>query len=331
MMNIIKAIFPGGLQENMEEAFAGLENIQEIRIRVNQNIFVRTGNKDYEIDHEGAVYECKNPNRNDSNQNTILNNIKELKNKKTAFITNEDIEAILTHLCRSSRYAYEEEWKMGFMTLPGGHRVGIAGQVVQDETGVIKIIKYVRFIHIRIAHEKKGVAKKLLLHVDREKCNCLIVSPPGFGKTTLIRDLIRELSDGDDKHQYKQCCIIDERGEIGGLYQGIPQMDVGKHTDIYGNCSKEVGMMMAIRSMGPEVIAVDELGNKRDVDAIQFALKNGCSIIASIHGSSMEEIRRKDFMKRMLEEKIFHYYIVIKNLQHEYEVYDEEFVKCSEC
>lgn len=308
-MNLMQMIFPLRFYEKMERVLNCIEKIQEIRIRVNQCIFVRTQYEDYKIGKNGQVYQGKTIESYSEDINEIF--------------LSEDIQRILNHLLRNSKYAYQEEIKNGFITLEGGHRVGIAGQVVLDEEGRIKTIKDIVFLHIRIAHDVKGIAKELIgdIYNDGYVKNCLIISPPGFGKTTLLRDIVRELSDGTQGRGYKQCCLIDERGELAGVYQGIPQMDVGKHTDVYSDCPKSIGMLMAIRAMGPEVIGIDELGGKEDVEALCNAMRCGCSVIATMHGTSVEDIEKKEYMKTLICENMFQMYIVIQNYKHEYKVY----------
>lgn len=308
-MNLMQMIFPLRFYEKMERVLNCIEKIQEIRIRVNQCIFVRTQYEDYRIGKAGQVYQGKKIDTYSENPNEIF--------------LSEDIQQILNHLLRNSKYAYQEEIKNGFITLEGGHRVGIAGQVVLDEEGGIKTIKDIVFLHIRIAHDVKGIAKELIgdIYNDGYVKNCLIISPPGFGKTTLLRDIVRELSDGTQGRGYKQCCLIDERGELAGVYQGIPQMDVGKHTDVYSECPKTIGMLMAIRAMGPEVIGIDELGGKEDVEALRYAMRCGCSVMATIHGTSVEDIKKKEYLQTLICENMFQMYIVIQNYKHEYKVY----------
>lgn len=296
-MEYIREIFPVELQKTVEDEIRNYKAIREIRIRVNCPVFLRTETGDY---HLSIVTDKK------------------------------DLEAIIIHLSKSSRFACEEEWKQGFMTLPHGHRVGIGGQVVLDGNGNLKTIKYIRFMHIRIAHEVKGSAKKIIDTLGKAELlpNVLIISPPGYGKTTLLRDFIRQLSDGTKDIRYKQCVLIDERDEIAAPYQGVPQMDLGAHTDVLSDCPKFIGMMMAIRSLGPEVVALDELGNEKDIEALNFAIKNGCTILATIHGRNIDDVRNKNFIRPLIETKSFQRYVIIRNEKHEYDIYDENLLEC---
>ena len=144
-------------------------------------------------------------------------------------------------------------------------------------------------------------------------CHTLIISPPMCGKTTLLRDLIRQVSDGNRYLEGKTVGVVDERSEIAGSYQGIPQNDLGIRTDILDCCPKAEGMMMLIRSMSPEVVAVDELGDYEDIHAIESVIHCGCKLFATVHGSSIDDMKRKPLMQRLMQEKVFERYIILQN------------------
>ena len=190
--------------------------------------------------------------------------------------------------------------------------MGIAGKTIL-EGNKIKSVKYISYINLRLSHQIKGCAAPILPYVIKNKriCHTLIISPPRCGKTTLLRDLIRQVSNGSSYLDGVCVGVVDERSEIGGSYQGIPQNDLGIRTDILDCCPKAEGMMMLIRSMSPEVVAVDELGDYEDIHAIESVIHCGCRLFATVHGSSIEDIKRKPLLQRLMQEKIFERYIIL--------------------
>ena len=185
-----------------------------------------------------------------------------------------EILQTLERLCNNSIYAYKNQICEGFLTIKGGHRVGITGTAVVENGDVINL-KYVTSLNFRIAREILGCSNKILGEIIDKEHNTikttLIVSPPGMGKTTMLRDIIRNISNGIESMDFrgKTCGVVDERGEIAAMYQGIPQNDIGIRTDVIENISKSKGMKMLIRSMAPEIIACDEIGSKEDIEAIR--------------------------------------------------------------
>ncbi len=223
-----------------------------------------------------------------------------------------DVKETLDHVSSFSLYAFEDEIRQGFITVQGGHRIGLAGQVILEQ-GRIKSVKHISFLNIRMSHEKKGCGREILpyLFENRQICHTLIISPPGCGKTTLLRDLVRLLSDGSDRFRGVSVGVVDERSEIGACYRGIPQNDIGIRTDVLDCCPKAEGMLMMIRSMSPVVIAVDEIGQREDIDALSYVMNCGCHILATVHGSSIDDIRNKPVLRRLVEEKRFKRFIVL--------------------
>ena len=190
------------------------------------------------------------------------------------YVSQNEILQILEKLCNSSIYAYKNQICEGFLTIKGGHRVGITGTAVVED-GKLVNLKYITSLNFRIAREVLNCSNKILNEIIDTKNDTiyttLIVSPPGMGKTTILRDVIRKISNGIEELNFKGkiCGVVDERGEIAAMYQGIPQNDIGIRTDVVENISKSKGMKMLIRSMAPEVIACDEIGSKEDVEAIR--------------------------------------------------------------
>lgn len=218
----------------------------------------------------------------------------------------EDMLTIMQLICENSIYSYQKQISSGFVTLQGGHRVGVVGSCVIENNRVINI-KYINSFNFRIAKQVIGAGKLVLKYIlhDNKVLNTLIVSPPGHGKTTILRDVARLLSTGTDDFYGFDVGIIDERSEIASLYKGIPQNNVGMRTDIIENISKSDGMKILVRSMAPKVIIADEIGIEEDVYAINYALCSGCKGIFTAHGSNFEDINLNPVLKDLLDRHCF--------------------------
>lgn len=204
----------------------------------------------------------------------------------------DDIRESLQYISDYSLYAYEDDISKGFITLKNGHRAGLLGQAV-SKNGQVVTQKYISFINIRVAHQIKGCADKIMSFLTEGGfSNTLIISPPGCGKTTLLRDVVRQLSYGFNNISYK-VGVVDERSEIAACYQGVPQNDVGIRTDVADHIDKYSGMMMLLRSMSPDIIAVDELSEERDMKAVKHLFGCGCGVLATVHGTDFEAVKDK--------------------------------------
>lgn len=287
----ITKLFPAQIRKALGQALFDRNKIYEIRLRVNAPLIVIYQGKEYFLTLEGELTR---------------------EEAKAYHVQTEDLKEMLEYISGYSLYAFEEEIRQGFLTIVGGHRVGIAGKTILDGNK-IKSLKYISYINLRLSHQIKGCAAPILPYVIKNKriCHTLIISPPRCGKTTLLRDLIRQVSNGSSYLDGVCVGVVDERSEIGGSYQGIPQNDLGIRTDILDCCPKAEGMMMLIRSMSPEVVAVDELGDYEDIHAIESVIHCGCRLFATVHGSSIEDIKRKPLLQRLMQEKIFERYIIL--------------------
>lgn len=236
-------------------------------------------------------------------------------------ITAEDILKLVSNFSENSMYMIQSDINKGFITIKGGHRIGISGTCICERKGDffdVKNIKYISSLNIRIAREVKSCSDFILdvivekvrattEHINEKIGNFVIISPPGCGKTTILRDLIRNLSDGYKCVSPKKIGIVDERGEIAASYMGETQNDVGIRTDVMNECEKSIGMNMMIRSMGLDFIATDEIGTRDDECAIYDAIKSGVKLLVTCHGEDIDDIPQN-----FLENKIFDYIIVLK-------------------
>ncbi|HBC95678.1 MAG TPA: stage III sporulation protein AA [Clostridium sp.] len=274
------------LPENLKTAIGDLIKspyLQEIRIRVNRSLILQLGLKEIICGYIPRI---------------------------------EDLKVIIQRMSNYSIYAFEEEIKQGYITIKGGHRVGICGRCI-IEKGEIKTIKDIASINIRICREIINCSDPIMkfLVKENEVINTIIISPPKSGKTTLIRDIVRNISGGMRSIGLtgKKICVIDERSEIGACFNGIPQMNLGIRTDVLDGCPKSQGMIMAIRSMSPDVIACDEIGTYKDVESILTALNSGISLIVTIHGYGIEDLYARPVFKEIVENKIFKRAIVLSS------------------
>lgn len=212
-------------------------------------------------------------------------------------INKASLEEMLNYITGYSYYAMAEEVKKGYLTLNGGHRIGLTGRTnyqisEKNGNGQVTGITDIGGLNIRIAHERKGCAKEIVTYIRDGKFiyNTLIFAAPGIGKTTYLRDAIRILSCGDNQYEGMKICVVDERSEIGACCYGKPQNDLGGRTDVLDGCPKEIGMEMVLRSMSPQIIAVDELGKETEFQMLQKMGRSGVKVLGTMHGGSMEEL-----------------------------------------
>ncbi|MCD8118127.1 MAG: Flp pilus assembly complex ATPase component TadA [Lachnospiraceae bacterium] len=333
----ILPLFPLKVRDLLSAAEIDFDKLSEIRLRVNQPVMLRTG-------QGGEMFLAE-------------------RAKAPLRVTAQDIRDTVELISRHSLYAFEEDVKRGFLTVPGGHRVGIAGRVVLDGERVAAL-RNISFLNIRVSHEVRGCAEEFLPYIIKrtvmncssatpygcdspeddyghrtrrqgvtpcgcdfseqrrksnadggivtegkknlsDTCHTLILSGPGGGKTTLLRDLVRLLS-----YAGKNVSVIDERSEIAACYQGVPENDLGPRTDVLDGCPKAVGCRMALRSLAPDILAVDELGGREDLEALSEVTACGCRILATIHANGLEDLRAKPLFKEMREQKTFERFLV---------------------
>jgi len=271
--------FPNNLYEYVKMSINNNSNIiktiQEIRVRVGMPIILKFRNYDIVLKY---------------------------------IVTKEEVLEILERLCENSIYAYKNQICQGFLTIKGGHRIGITGTVVIENGKVINV-KYISSLNFRIAREilncSIGILRQILDIDNQTIYNTLIVSPPGKGKTTMLRDVVRQISNGINEYNFRGMTVglIDERGEIAATYKGVAQNDVGIRTDIIGNIDKQSGIEILIRTMTPEVIACDEIGTVEDAKAIKKCMISGVKGIFTMHGKNLEDIKMNSEINELIETK----------------------------
>ena len=287
-MNSILKYFPDKIEKKIaEEILDQMDKLEEIRLRVQRPIILKFSDTDKFIKYT---------------------------------VTTEEILSCLQMICENSIYTYQNQISEGFITIKGGHRVGITGSCVVENGKVINI-NYIYSLNFRIARQVVGSSNKLLRYIinlsENTVYNSLIVAPPGAGKTTILRDLIRQIATGikDIKFKAINVGVVDERGEIAALYKGIPQNDIGVKTDVIENVHKSIGIRMLIRSMAPKVIVADEIGNNEDIEAINYAICSGCKGIFTAHGETIEDILLNPVLKSLMNLHIFEKIIFLDTFQ----------------
>lgn len=283
--NIFKC-FPNNITNEIKK-IQNME-LEEIRIRLNLPIILRIGKEEKIIEH---------------------------------IITREEINYILQRICDNSLYSYQGQIANGYITINGGHRVGIVGSAVVKDGQVINL-NYISGLNFRISKQIIDCSKNIINYIIDKNYNnvfnTLIVSPPGLGKTTLLRDIVRKISNGfytygNIKFEGVNVTVIDERGEIGACYKGIAQNDLGIRTDIFDDIPKAIGMGMAIRSMAPKVIVADEIGSIKDAEAIKYAACCGIKGIFTAHGKNANDLNINPALRDLIRSKIFELIIFIKD------------------
>jgi stage III sporulation protein AA len=226
-----------------------------------------------------------------------------------------DISQTLERMAGFSVYALEAQLRQGFLTLPGGHRVGLVGRALAED-GRVRTLKDVAGINVRLAHSVPTQARRLLpLLLDGQGSvhSTLLVSPPRAGKTTLLRELVRLVSTGVGEWGLpgQTVAVVDERSELAGCDQGVPTLDLGPRTDVMDACPKAEGLGMLVRAMGPRVVATDELGREEDARAVLEALACGVQVLATVHGASLSQVRQRPSLASLWAHQAFSRVVVL--------------------
>lgn len=314
----LELLFPKHLRTSMK-CLKEIEDLEEIRVRIGQPLFLCTAKTELVL--AKADWRIKNVSKD-----TILDR------KKVYYITEADILEMQNYISNYSLYAWQEELRNGFLTVEGGHRIGLCGST-KNINGRIAGISYLSGLNVRVAHEKKGCSEQVMKYIrygEADIYNTLIVSAPGIGKTTLLRDCVRLLSYGEGQYRGKRVGVVDERSEIAACYHGIPQNDMGPRTDVLDGCNKPEGMMMLLRTMSPEVIGVDELGTKEDFEAVEQVAYCGCRLIGTVHAGNKKELQEKSRFYGWGKRGIFERFIIIEKGEEgkrNLHIYDNQWVE----
>ena len=227
-------------------------------------------------------------------------------------LTERDLSQVLEIATQASVHAVLEQVRNGFVTVRGGHRIGICGSgVVRD--GEVCNLRRISSLSIRVARSVPGISAGILDKLTAEGMlqSTLILSPPGGGKTTLLRDIIRAVSDGDGIAPMR-VGIADERGELAAMCDGLPQLDVGRRTDVLDGCPKGTALLMLLRGMNPQVLAADEITAPADCAALEAAANCGVTLLATAHASGTEDLSSRPLYRRLLEAGIFRRIVLIR-------------------
>jgi stage III sporulation protein AA len=270
------------------------QRVEEVRLRANRPVAVRLYDELFFL--KAKVHQ---PDKVSEQQVTV---------------SQQEIEEMIKKMAGYSLYAFEEEFKQGYITLTGGCRVGLAGKVVIKD-GQVQTIKQINGLNVRISHEIKGCANDVMSYIINGSVvrNTLILSPPQMGKTTLLRDIVRQISDGKGQWAGRKVSLVDERSEIAATMHGVLQNDVGLQTDVLDGCPKHIGMMMLLRSMSPDVIATDEIGKQCDIEAIEEAMNAGVSVVTTAHAANLTDALQRQMLKTVIERKYFERIIILGN------------------
>lgn len=262
------ALYP--LPEEIKKALllmnnASLAAVQEIRLRAGKPLSLTVAGAPMWLDAAGGLsYFPRSP----------------------IYISREQVETTFLNLCNHSVYSHTEEIKQGFIIMKNGHRAGLCGTAIPEG------MREISSINIRIAQEVFGSADALLSRAEK---GLLIAGPPGSGKTTILRDAVRQLS------KRRRITVVDSRGEIAAVHACVPQNDIGENTDVLTGISKREGIEMAVRTMCPQIIAFDEIGAGDEVDEVIRSLSSGVSVITTAHVGSREDLTSREVTKRLIE------------------------------
>ena len=221
-----------------------------------------------------------------------------------------DLEQVLDRATEYSRYVAAETLRHGYVTAQGGFRIGVCGTAL-PLGDCNEGIRDVSSLSIRIPRVREDAARPILPELLEDGWP-LLMGPPGSGKTTLLRDLVRLLSQGTELAPPRRVALVDERGELAAVHRGRPQLEVGCHTDVLDGCPKALAVPMLLRAMTPQVIALDEVAMQPDVEAVCAAANCGVTLLATVHASSLQDLRGRPVGRALLECGVFRRLVIIE-------------------
>ncbi|MDO5146766.1 MAG: stage III sporulation protein AA [Eubacteriales bacterium] len=284
-------VFSDRLQRKIERILLR-NDLTEIRLRANLPLLIRTLDQEYFVTEEGRLVRSYD---------------------SPCLVQPEDIQMMFQKISQYSLFAYKEEIGEGFITIRGGHRIGLCGRMYRDGEKR-RQIRQISSMNFRIARQVIGCSQPFFPYLTEDGCflNTLLISPPGAGKTTFLRDIIRILSDGTGYAPGRNVAVVDERSEIGNRTRAAEGFYLGKRTDLLDHCQKAEGMLLLLRSMGPEVIAADEIGDSRDVEALRYVRNCGCGLLMTVHGKDREDVLCRPVIGSYLRQHPFDRYVEIQ-------------------